>query len=139
MCLVRHLALQNACRAGTGPQVDFPTEGGLFCGIAEMAIASETGVFIEEERINVLPEPLELSNVYNLNPMGTISSGSLLITLSNENEDSSKLIDILTKNNILAKKIGNIVDKKEGLMIKRKDGKIQPLKYSETDEIIKIF
>jgi hydrogenase maturation factor len=116
-----------------------PTEGGLFCGIAEMAIASETGVLVEEERIKVLPEPLELSKVYNLNPMGTISSGSLLITLKDEDEEPSKLIDILNQNNILAEKIGNIVDKKEGLMIKRKDGKIKSLNYSETDEITKIL
>ena len=116
-----------------------PTEGGLSCGIAEIAIASETGVLIEEEKINVLPEPLELSKNYNLNPMGTISSGSLLITLRDENEESSKLIEILSKNNILAEKIGKIVDKKEGLKIKRKDGTIKPLKYSETDEITKIF
>ncbi len=116
-----------------------PTEGGLYCGIAEMAIASETGVLVEEERIKVLPEPLELSKIYNLNPMGTISSGSLLITLRDDNEEFSKLIDILNKNNILANKIGNVVDKKKGLMIRRKDGKIQPLKYSETDEITKIF
>ncbi|MFX1337907.1 MAG: AIR synthase family protein [Promethearchaeota archaeon] len=116
-----------------------PTEGGLFCGIAEIALASETGFLIELERIKVLPEPLELSKVYNLNPMGTISSGSLLITLNDDNDKPSKLIDILNKNNILAEKIGKVVDKKEGLMIKRKDGKIKPLRYSETDEIIKIF
>lgn len=116
-----------------------PTEGGLYTGLAEMAIASNTGVLIEEEKIKVLPEPLELSKIFNLNPMGTISSGSLLIALNDENEESSKLIDILNKNNILAEKIGNVAEKKEGLMIKKKNGKITPLKYSETDEITKIF
>jgi hydrogenase maturation factor len=87
-----------------------PTEGGLACGIAEMA---------------------------NLNPMGTISSGSLLIAV--HNDYSSKLVNLLNKNKINADKIGEFVSRKEGLMIKEKDGKIKPLEYSETDEITKIF
>jgi len=45
-----------------------PTEGGLFCGIAEMAIASNLGVLIENDNINVLPEPLELSKIFKINP-----------------------------------------------------------------------
>jgi hydrogenase maturation factor len=114
-----------------------PTEGGLACGIAEMAIASNTGVIIERERINILPEPAELSKIFNLNPMGTISSGSLLIAV--HNDYSSKLVNLLNKNKINADKIGEFVSRKEGLMIKEKDGKIKPLEYSETDEITKIF
>ncbi|MFX0105355.1 MAG: AIR synthase family protein, partial [Candidatus Hodarchaeota archaeon] len=102
-----------------------PTEGGLGCGIAEMAIASNTGVIIEREKINVLPEPLELSKIFNLNPMGTISSGSLLIAI--ENEDSYELIDLLKKNKITVEKIGEIVSKEKGIKIKEKDGKIAPL------------
>ena len=58
-----------------------PTEGGLFTGVAEMAIASNTGILIEREKIHILPEPLILSKLYNLNPFNTISSGSLLIAL----------------------------------------------------------
>jgi hydrogenase maturation factor len=114
-----------------------PTEGGLFCGIAEMAIASNTGMLIDEERINILPEPLELSKIFNLNPLNTISSGSLLIAL--EQKDSFELIKLLKKNNIYAEKIGCIVSKNNGLILKDKHGKKTPLKYSETDEITKIF
>jgi len=114
-----------------------PTEGGLGCGIAEVAIASNTGVIIEREKVTVLSEPAELSEIFNLNPMGTISSGSLLIAI--ENESSSELVNLLNKNKIHAEKIGEIVSKERGLKIREKDGKIKPLKYSETDEITKIF
>ena len=114
-----------------------PTEGGLGCGIAEVAIASNTGVIIEREKVNILPEPSELSEAFNINPMGTISSGSLLIAI--DNKFSSELVDLLKKNEINAEKIGEFVSKKNGLKIKEKDGKIKPLKYSETDEITKIF
>ena len=114
-----------------------PTEGGVATGIAEMTIASNTGVTIEEEKIFILPEPKILSKIFNLNPYNTISSGSLLIAV--DQKDSSDLIDLLRKNEINAEKIGEIVSKERGLKIREKDGKIKPLKYSETDEITKIF
>ena len=116
-----------------------PTEGGLACGIAEMTIASNTGVYIEEEQIKVLPEPMELSKIFDLNPMGTISSGSLLIAIDDKDGSASELIDLLNKNNIVATKIGEFTSKDKGLMIKEKDGKIKTLKYTENDEITKIF
>jgi len=72
-----------------------PTEGGLFCGIAEMAIASNLGVLIEKTKINVLPEPTELSKVFDLNPYSTISSGSLLISI--KEKYTADLIDLLKK------------------------------------------
>ncbi len=114
-----------------------PTEGGLATGIAEMTIASNTGAIIERKKIKVLPEPLKLSEAFNLNPLGTISSGSLLIAISNEY--SLELLDLLKKNEINAEKIGEFVSKKKGLKIKEKDGKLSNLNYSETDEITKIL
>ncbi|MHA2049500.1 MAG: AIR synthase family protein [Promethearchaeota archaeon] len=116
-----------------------PTEGGIATGIAEMAIASETGVLIEMSKINscILPEPLILSSVFNLNPIGTLSSGSLLIAI--DDNQSLKLITLLKKNNIDAKKIGEFVSKEEGLRVKNEDGKTLPLLYSETDELTKIL
>ncbi|MFW9877988.1 MAG: AIR synthase related protein [Candidatus Thorarchaeota archaeon] len=114
-----------------------PTEGGLATGLAEMAIASNTGIIIEREKISVLPEPSILSKIFGLDPMGTISSGSLLIAI--EEDSSQELIDLLINKKIKAEKIGNFVTKEQGLTIKENDGKLAPLFYSETDEITKIF
>ncbi len=114
-----------------------PTEGGIATGIAEMTIASNTGVLIDEKKINILPEPLELSKIFNLDPLNTISSGSLLIALNNDL--SNELIKLLEKNNVYAEKIGKFLEKEKGLRIKKRNGKIYPMKYTETDEIIKIF
>ena len=114
-----------------------PTEGGIYTAIAEMTIASMTGVTIEEEKITILQEPKIFSKMFNLNPYNTISSGSLLIAV--DQEDSSELIDLLRKNNIIAEKIGNFVSEDKGLRVKKMDGKFYPLKYSETDEITKVF
>ncbi len=113
-----------------------PTEGGLYCGIAEIAIASDTGASINYQNILILPESLELSKIFHLNPMNTISSGSLLLTI--DDKDSSDLIDFLSNNKIGSEKIGNITKNKE-LVVKSENGKVRPLIYSETDEIIKIY
>lgn len=113
-----------------------PTEGGLACGLFELAYSSGTGVLIDYKSIKILPESEKLCNIYGLNPLGTISSGSLLITL--DEKDSTDLIDLLIENEIYAVKIGKIVEKKEGLKI-IKDGIKNKLVYSEKDEITKIF
>ncbi len=114
-----------------------PTEGGIYTAIAEMTISSMTGVVIEEEKINIFPESKIFSEMFNLNPYNTISSGSLLIAVNQEN--SSDLIELLRTNNIIAEQIGKFVSKEKGLRVKKKDGNTYPLEYSETDEITKIF
>ena len=114
-----------------------PTEGGIYTAITEMAMASMTGVEIEEEKITILPESIIFSKMFNLNPYNTISSGSLLIAVNQE--DSSDLINLLRKNKISAEQIGNFVSKDKELRVKEKDGKFYPLEYSETDEITKVF
>ncbi|MFX0073321.1 MAG: AIR synthase-related protein, partial [Candidatus Hermodarchaeota archaeon] len=113
------------------------TEGGLFTAIAEMAIASNTGVLIEIDKINVLSESLKLSELYDLNPYNTISSGSLLIAVKENN--SYDLINLLKKNKISAEKIGNFTLRNKGLKIQDTNKNISRLEYSEIDDITKIF
>ena len=98
------------------------TEGGLFCGLAEIAIASDLGLLIKKEQINVLPEPLELSKVFEINPYSTISSGSLLISINNEFAEG--LINLLRKNGISSGVIGYFTSEKEECLILEK----RPLK-----------
>ena len=113
------------------------TEGGLATGIAEIAIASDLGTIIYEDKIKVLPEAAKLSEIFGLNPYGTISSGSLLISINQK--DSIKLVDLLRQNGIDSEIIGKIVKKNEGLKIITKNNENQPLLFSEVDEILKIF
>jgi len=114
-----------------------PTEGGLFCGIAEMAIASNLGVLIEKNKINILPEPTELSKVFDLNPYNTISSGSLLVSI--EEDFAADLIDLLRKKGISSELIGNFTSKKEKYLVIDDNNKKTPMSYTETDEITKLF
>ncbi|MEJ2251853.1 MAG: AIR synthase family protein [Candidatus Lokiarchaeota archaeon] len=114
-----------------------PTEGGIACGIAEIAKAAQLGILVEEEKISVLPESRKLCNIFGLNPLNTIASGSLLISI-NESQ-SSQLIKKLNENGISANIIGKFTNKNKKLLIKDRKGKMKPLEYSEIDEITKIF
>ena len=113
------------------------TEGGLFCGVVEMATASNIGVLIEEEKIIILPEPLELSKLFKLNPYGVISSGSLLI--STNKEISEDLVEFLNKHDIKAQIIGKFIPENNQYTLVQNSNKSKPIIYSETDEITKIF
>ena len=113
------------------------TEGGLFCGLAEIAIASNLGLLINKAKINVLPEPLELSKVFKINPYSTISSGSLLISINDEFTED--LINLLRKNGINSIVIGNFITEKGEYLILDENHKKSQMIYTEVDEITKII
>jgi len=113
------------------------TEGGLFCGLAELAIASDLGLLIKKEQINILPEPLELSKVFKIDPYSTISSGSLLISINSEFADA--LINLLRRNGINSIEIGNFTSDKGKYLILDENQKKSKMNYTEIDEITKIL
>ena len=62
------------------------TEGGVFGAAWEMAEASKLGVQVLTERIPVEPETLKITEFYGVSPYRLISSGSMLIACTNEQE-----------------------------------------------------
>jgi hydrogenase maturation factor len=113
-----------------------PTEGGLATGIYEMMRASGKGALIYGDAIPVLPESKILCDEFSLDLLGTITSGTLLLTSDEEN--SEKILEEYAKNGIKASKIGEVKEKAHGLKI-MKAGKVCDLKFSEKDEIVKLF
>jgi len=113
-----------------------PTEGGLAVGLYEIAVASKVGLLIEKEKIPVLEESVILCKEYNLDPLRTITSGTLLITTPLKS--SQKIIRLLKRNGIKAGVIGEVKQKDFGIKI-LSQGKIRDLKISAQDEITKIF
>lgn len=112
------------------------TEGGLFNGLAEIAIASDLGLLIKKEQINILPEPLELSKIFSIDPYSTISSGSLLISINPE--FAKDLINLLAKNGVASETIGRFTKDKNEYLILDKNNREQAMIYTEVDEITKI-
>ncbi|MCP4762098.1 MAG: hydrogenase expression/formation protein [archaeon] len=111
-----------------------PTEGGLAMGLVEMAKASNCGFIINSNDIPIIPEAIKLCQIYNLDPLRVISSGSLLIAI-NQNEAQS-LLELFRENNISACKIGNLT---KDLGYKIEENGIHDLKFSEKDQITLIF
>jgi hydrogenase maturation factor len=113
-----------------------PTEGGLATGLYEMARASAVGMLIYWDKIDLLPDSERLCAEYGLDPLGTITSGSLIVAVNPEN--SQKVMEAYLNSGIKASVIGRVEERSFGIKI-LKDGRKGDLKWSEKDEITRIF
>ena len=113
-----------------------PTEGGLAMGLHELAEAAGVGLLVDAQRIEILPECRTLCEEFGLDPLGTIASGSLLITLPAEEADL--LIEALVAENIPASFIGRVQSREMGTMLMNR-GEVTALPTFPRDEITKLF
>ncbi len=94
-------------------------------------------VSIDLSKILYIPGTRELCDVFGLNPLGTISSGTLIAAI-----DQDQVVDaiaFLKENGIDAAKIGDLTENPEEFTRFSENGTLSPLEFSETDEITKIF
>jgi len=96
------------------------TEGGIAACLQEIAWASNLGIVAYEERIPIYEETKAVCDALNIDPLKTISSGSLII--SAHPEKAEKIASALKERGIQASVIGKTVDKREGSYIFRRDG-----------------
>jgi hydrogenase maturation factor len=113
-----------------------PTEGGLSTGLHELAEAAGRGVRIELEAIPIFSETEQLCQEYQLDPLGVIASGALVLTVAHD--QTLHVIDGLKEHGIPAAVIGQIVPAEAGRILTH-GGKTQPLPIYEQDEITKLF
>ncbi|MFW5984982.1 MAG: AIR synthase family protein [Halanaerobiaceae bacterium] len=100
-----------AARGGAHALHDI-TEGGLYGALMEMSSASGSGFTLEVDRVPVSTAAEEICGALNLDPLGLLSSGSMLIAAPR----GEKIIELLSENNIEAGIIGQIIE--EGQYIK---------------------
>ena len=113
-----------------------PTEGGIATAIHELAEFGKVGCEINFEKIRFVSNFIEVCKELNINPLGVISSGCLLII---SNPKKSKIIlNNLTKHNLPANIIGKTTKSEKGNIISVKDH-FSTLERFDQDEIIKIF
>lgn len=113
-----------------------PTEGGLYTGLLELSKAGNVGLVIYKDRISLISESKILCEHYNLDIMGAIASGALLIAV--DKRDTEKLIAALQKDNISSAVIGKVMKKSEGVKIKE-ERCLKNLPEFHVDEITKIY
>jgi hydrogenase expression/formation protein HypE len=85
-----------------------PTEGGVAGGIHEMADASNVGVKVFEETIQVQPETAEICSHFQIDPLQLIGSGALII--SAEAESANTIVRALNSERIQASVIGEFTE-----------------------------
>jgi hydrogenase expression/formation protein HypE len=125
-----------ACELATVHAMHDPTEGGLATALHELAAAAGVGLRIDRDRIIVLPEGRVLCEAFGLDPLGTIASGALLMTLAPA--EAGVVIHALAREAIDCHFIGQVVPPEQGVTLV--DGTRQwPLPTFARDEIAKLF
>jgi len=125
-----------ACALARVHAMHDPTEGGLAAALWELADAADVGLRIDAERIVTLPEGVELCRAFGLDPLGTLASGCLILTLAPA--DAGIVIHALARESIDCHYIGQVVPRAKGVMLV--DGNAErPLPVFSQDEITRLF
>ena len=121
-----------ACSEANIHSLHDPTEGGLVTGLREVASASGLGLAVEESSIPVLRECTEICDALNLNPLGLLASGCLLMTLPAPQVPA--LLASLEKEGIGGYEIGQMIAPEEGLIMIGYQGEV-PMPEFSRDEL----
>ena len=133
---------QTAIATGGVHAMHDVTEGGVATAVYELATAAELGTVIHSDKLlgsAVLYGDITrtLCDMFRLNPLGVISSGSMLI--ASEPESGEAICQALGREGINADIIGKFLPPEDGLWLEDATGTRQPLPIFETDEIAKLF
>jgi hydrogenase maturation factor len=125
-----------ACELASVHAMHDPTEGGIATALHELADAAGVGLRIDRDRIMTIPEGKILCEAYGLDPLGTIASGALLMTLAPA--EAGIVIHALARESIDCHFIGQVVPREQGVTLV--DGTTQgPLPIFPQDEITRLF
>lgn len=125
-----------ACELASVHAMHDPTEGGIATALHEMADAANVGLRIDRDRLMILPEGRILCEAFGLDPLGTIASGALLMTLGPA--EAGVVIHALARESIDCHFIGQVVPREQGVTLV--DGARQvALPLFVQDEITRLF
>ena len=110
-----------------------PTEGGMAGGLHELADAAETGFRINENSLPILPETRKMCQLFGVDPLQLISSGSLLITA--KSRKAERILESIRKKGIAAAVVGEIVKKSEGRKIVSRNSSTRELARPISDHL----
>jgi hydrogenase maturation factor len=113
-----------------------PTEGGLATGLHELAYAAQVGMLVEREKIIILPETALLCRQLQLDLLGLIASGALLIV--SPPGHSARILSALEAEGIRASVIGKIWEKEKGVKLMQ-DGRVEDLPFFQRDELARFL
>ena len=112
------------------------TEGGLATALDELSVAGGHEIRVEMDKIPVFPETHKICSLFNLDPLGLIGSGSLLICCRKNVLDT--LLKRIRRAGIRITPIGEILDKGQGVIALRQGAPVEWPAF-EVDEITRLF
>ncbi|MBD3292830.1 MAG: hypothetical protein GF393_07875, partial [Armatimonadia bacterium] len=127
---------QAAVKAGDVHAMHDPTEGGVATGLHELAIASDNGIAVTLEDIPFFPETEAFCSALELEPLGLIASGSLLLAVAPD--DAQAIVEDIEAEGIECADIGEVVERSAGVKIRRGLNWHNLPRYDQ-DEIAKLF
>lgn len=127
---------QVGVSAGSVTAMHDPTEGGIATGLWEMAEAAAVGLAIHRDAIPLLPEARHMCEALNVDPLGLIASGSLLIGCAAE--DAGAIISALQEADIEAAVIGRATAESAGVRLVT-GGQSRPMPRYDQDELTRIL
>lgn len=107
------------------------TEGGLLGAVEEMCEAAGVGCELWEDQVPVRAETAAICAHLGLDPLGLLSSGSLLIAAP----DGQRVVAALAEAGVAAACIGRFVEAGAGRRIRGRDGQWRPLAAYPRDEL----
>ncbi len=112
------------------------TEGGLATALLELSIAGEHRIRVEMDRIPVFPQTRKICRLLQIDPMGLIGSGSLLISC--RGNIAEPLMAGIRDAGIDVTRIGEVIDPGRGIDAVDPEGPV-PWPSFEVDEITRLF
>jgi hydrogenase maturation factor len=124
-----------ATQSGEVHAMHDPTEGGVATGIYELARAAGLGAVVDASALPVFGETRAICEVLDLDPLGLIASGALLVAANAK--DAPGIVDTLRTNNIAATIIGEL--RTDTAVMVSEMGELHPLRQFSRDEIARVF
>ncbi len=132
--VVRDAAVATA--AGEVHAMHDPTEGGLATGLWELAEAADVSITLDENTLPIYPETRALCERLDLDPLGLIASGALLLTVAPDDAEAVKVA--LKAAGIAVTRIGRVTGNGKSVELRREAGR-RPMPRFERDEIARLF
>ncbi|SMC01750.1 Hydrogenase maturation factor [Sulfobacillus thermosulfidooxidans DSM 9293] len=124
------IAAEQGVRSDGVTAMHDATECGVIGGVYEIAEASNLGVVLQDDKIIVRPETQAICTLTGIDPLISISEGTLLLTVKPHAVD--KVMAALAARHIDVSVIGEMRDASEG-MWRERQGKRIPLEHPRID------
>ena len=124
-----------AATAGTSAMHDI-TEGGLATALEELSMAGGRIIRVDTDNIPIYPQTQKICGLLDINPLGLIGSGSLLICCPSK--DCKKLMDDIAAAGVEITPIGEVMEKGQGIRAYKRKKQVSWPAF-EVDEITKLF